>query len=719
MDDQHYLYKHQYEQKFKILSSEDRVRYKKNIKDKIRNIQEELGKIKKFFNRFEDINRYEKEIEYNQNYLNYIRNEEAKEAKDLRAATSRFSASSKSSIEPHQITSAAFKVRQQASRVSPPTGSARPTRQLKHLVPLAHSVHLEPSVHLAPLVPLPNIGNSEKEKRSPDIISENIRQPAINIIEKDIITKPMNDNEYREYKKYKKYKKLRDPIIIYINIRTRYFFKFIDNIYNILQVINKTPLFNEIGLFNEKSLNNIKGLVTLTSDSITLDENKNDTLANIKIDEIDKINKIIETQNNHIKTFLENIKNILNHDNAVQFKRWTYSLDSDENFTNKEQFTKYNIMGIIKNIRKTEENKEELLSSYNSFDPNIQLKENEQNEDDEKNVFEDTLDNYISNLNNYIQMGGSLDYLRIKAREIFQKPSMPKLPKINYGDMFQKTKKFISNKFNKYKNGSTVQPVIDDDEDTLPEYDKALKEEDLGEDDSEAIHNLGFLNDYINMDSDNFLYVFDAVLEYIDTFVVYIDYLKKDETKFHVKFKFFLIKMTNPIEKIKFQRNIFIVSNRDITSLNAPLYNAYDPICILYKDKKKNIIEKIEEIKNAISAKAAMDEPLKSVKGGRKRGMLKQSNKPVKKTAKAVVKKIAKAVVKKTAKAVVKKTAKAVVKKTAKAVVKKIAKAVVKKTAKAVVKKTAKAVVKKTAKAVVKKTAKAVVKKIAKAVVKK
>ena len=535
------------------------------------------------------------------------------------------------------------------------------------------------------------------------------------------------------------YNIMRTTIIYYIDLRTQYFYLFINNIDTILEkfVVDietsietsiKTKLKEKGKVdeniikrfltppFNNENLKEIKGVIKdlinsqylRISKDLIVSENVSDKeilfdqyVGNtLDIDEQEIIKKIKE-QNEYIKRFLNSIKTILKPSPFLS------------------QFIDFiKEGGKLSKIRYKIEEKQIIDDANKDYDAsglNLYYKSYGLNPD-----YETSIDGYILFNESFYneQKGGALESLKKwghnikeltkntwqKTKDIWQtirnKPTAVTPYPINLKTSTPSTLSTLlknPKEFQEFEKGLDIGLKKLEDEfkgelkglEGLKGLDKLQESEDEVQGDFEDVLkelkiDIYNIHAYIRDDINNFFYVIDDVFKYIDSIAIFLGFIYKRVgidlilILINIEYDFLLIKKNNKSYVIKLNE---LLSKKEYIIGSNKINYLYEPYLSDYNN---------------------------NINMG---GTLVKRHSPKKDTAKAVVKKTAKAVVKKDVKAVVKKTAKAVVKKDVKAVVKKTAKAVVKKTAKAVVKKTAKEVVKKTAKTVVKKTAKAVVKK--------
>ena len=569
--------------------------------------------------------------------------------------------------------------------------------------------------------------------------SKSKRQPPL---------KKKTDEEILEYNN------LKVAIIFYIDLRTQYFYLFIENIYNILLGIDKKIRENTVSPFNIINLNSINDIIARLSTSRYLGINGSVSKTHIYIeqykghtfDHLDEQGIIgnIKEQNKYIKEFLNIIKSLLNTKVLDQFKKFIGKdlINIIERIMNNE---KYKIQPIIDDGNQNHfdllglnQNYEEFIDEYILFNNKFY---NEQ-------TGGATLKEWRHNIKEKIKnswLGKKIDEQIAKMEENKAKAKAAKSAK---SAKAKSPTSDINSKITKLLNQSNglkeLEETLKKRSDELEEKNKEILEglekelgglEEFGELEDEivdeikaigtfqefenefsdkfqdVIEELGLdiynIRNYIDNDIQEFFTTFDIVFNYIDTVAVFLQYaynrLNKNIYFINIKDHINLIDS----EHLNYKERLDDLVSKSEYKLSIKILNPYKPIYIEYN----RLFAPTGATRGTGGTLVKRRSP--------KKVAAKTAKAAVKKTAKEVVKKTANAAVKKTDKAVVKKTAKAVVKKTDKAAVKKTAKAVVKKTAKAVVKKTAKAAVKKTAKEVVKKTAKAVVKKTAKAVVKK
>jgi hypothetical protein len=556
------------------------------------------------------------------------------------------------------------------------------------------------------------------------------------------------------------YNIMRTTIIYYIDLRTQYFYLFINNIDTILEKFvvyietnietNIKTKLKEIGKvdeniikrfltppFNNKNLKEIKGVIEdlinsqylRISKDLIVSENVSDKeilfyqyVGNtLDIDEQEIIKKIKE-QNKYIKRFLNSIKTILKPSpflsQFIDFIKEGGKLSKIRD--------KIEELQIIDDANK-DYDASGLNLYYNSSGLNLYYNSSGLNPD-----YETSIDGYILFNESFYneQKGGDLESLIKKwghnIKENIKEKTKNTWQKTK--DTWQKTKDIWQTIINKPTavtpypinlKTSTLSTLLKNPEE-FQEFEKGL---DIGlkklEDEFKGkLEGLEGLDD-LQKSEEEVQSDFEGILKElkIDIYNIHA-YIRDDINNFFdvidVVFKY--------IDSIA----IFLGFIYKRVGIDLSLIDIKQDFLLIKKNNESYVI-KLNELLSKKEYKIGsneinylyepyLDKYNVNINMG---GTLVKRHSPKKDIAKAVVKKDVKAVVKKDVKAVVKKDVKAVVKKTAKAVVKKTAKAVVKKTAKAVVKKTAKAVVKKTAKAVVKKTAKAVVKKTANAVVKK
>uniref|UniRef100_A0A6C0LCV1 Uncharacterized protein n=1 Tax=viral metagenome TaxID=1070528 RepID=A0A6C0LCV1_9ZZZZ len=654
-------YEIQYNNNFKKLSQEERIQFKKRIQDKIDEDKEKLADIYKLplgarIKKVDFVDKYEKNIQSNTNYLNYIKQKEAA------AHRSSSKSSTTQNLQPITLASKPLKLRPL------PTGKSRQPPEISRRLP---EIQQQVATSRRSPATSPQVSTS---RRSPHVATS---EPVEIVFENGKI----------------------NTIIYYIDLRSLYLYKFFTKIFQILIKLNLNN-----NLIIEKNFNNIKEVDQKINDYVYLLGNKGDKLkennSDISInnyknisfnniseeDIIQKIKEKIKEQNEHIGIFLKNLQNIFDENEITKFKEWIENQDDDGNFLQikkaivKKKNRKYR-EELEKQVEQDESKTNLKLNNLSISSNDQEILDNLGDIGDIDDITKDDIDNitkvYSYDNNDNVKIN---DYISSNNEFFSEEQDGGGEKRKRFKELLGNVKNNIKYLVNKYIiNRGSVAPLPIDTKtphaahveiDLAEKKIKAIKDieaevevqHNLTVDDNnniiediekEVVNDIDIIYKYIEKDITDFITVADIAFKYIDIFSIYLD--REHDIPLGIN-KLFIYGFFNSLNNSRdfYQKKLDeLKDDLIIITDDVPYVSIYIEYREIEKELKKLKVQSL---------------------GGRKRSIRKprkNTNGTVKKVVKAVVKKTAKTVVKKTSKAVVKKTSKAVVKKTAKAVVKK------------------------------------------------
>jgi hypothetical protein len=648
-------YEIQYNNDFKKLSQEDRIQFKKRIQDKIDEDIEKLAYIYKLplgaqIKEVDSVNKYERYIQSNTNYLKYIKQKEAA------AHRSSSKSSTTQNLQPTTLASKPHVMR----KLRPlPTGKSQQHPEISRRSPEIQQV--------ATSRRSPEIQQQvATSRRSPEIqqqVATSRRSPAKS---PHVATSEPVEIVFENGKI--------NTIIYYIDLRSLYLYKFFTKIFQILIKLNLNN-----NLIIEKNFNNIKEVDKKINDYVYLLGNKGDKLkennSDISInnyknisfnniseeDIIQKIKEKIKEQNEHIGIFLKNLQNIFDENKREKFKEWIENQDDDGNFLKikkaivKKKNRKYR-EELEKQLEQDESKTNLKLNNLSISSNDQEILDNLGDIGDIDDITKDDIDN-ITKLYSYDNVKIN-DYI-LSNNEFFSEEQHGGGEKIKrFKEWLGNVKNNIKYVVNKFiiKKGSVAPLPIDTKTQQAAHVEIDLAEKkldainDIGaevqhnlkvNDDNniiedierEVVNDIDIIYKYIEKDITYFITVADIAFKYIDIFSIYLDWEYDIPSTYNKSFVYGSFNSLNKSRDFYQKKLDELKDDLIIITDDVPYVSIYIEYREIEKELKKLKVPS---------------------RGGRKRS-IRKPRKNINGTAKAVVKKTAKAVVKKTAKAVVKK----------------------------------------------------------------